>query len=92
LSWNLDYTDAALQDLGAIPLELQGAVESHLLRLAAAPVSLSRKAVFPYPDSGQIFPFTVTSTDGRLHHFTVFFLHAQDEQLLHIARVIYQSR
>jgi hypothetical protein len=92
LNWNLDYTDAALQDLAAVPLELQGAVESHLLRLAAAPVSLSRKAVFPYAGPGQIFPFTVTSTAGRLHHFTVFFLYDQDEQLLHVARVVYQSR
>jgi hypothetical protein len=92
LSWNLDYTDAALQDLAAVPLELQGAVESHLLRLAAAPVSMSRKAPFPYADSGQIFPFTVTTTDGRLYHFTVFFLYDQAEQFLHIARVIYQSR
>ena len=92
MSWELDYTDAALQDLIGMPLELQGAVESHLLRLAAAPVSLSRKVVFPYAGPGQIFSFNVTSTDGRLHHFTVFFLYAQDERLLHIARVVYQSR
>jgi hypothetical protein len=88
LSWNLDYTEAALQDLAAVPLELQGAVESHLLRLAAAPVDLSRKAVFPYAP-GQIFSFAVTSTDGWQHRFTVFFRFDQNKQFLHIARVIY---
>jgi hypothetical protein len=92
LSWELDYTDETLQDLAAVPLELQGAVESHLLRLAAAPVSISHKAVFPYASSGQIFPFTVTTMTGQLHHFTVFFLYDQDERFLHIARVIHQSR
>ena len=92
MSWDLDYTDATLQELAAVPLELQEAVESHLRRLAAAPVSLSHKAVFPYASPGQIFQFTVTTMAGQLHHFTVFFLYDQDEQFLHIARVIHQSR
>lgn len=89
LAYTLDYTDRALEDLAEVPVELQGAVETHLLRLAAAPASLSRRIAFPYAGPGQLFGFNVTSTDGLLHHFTVFFLYGTDERVLHIARVIY---
>ena len=88
MNYELEYADRAVEELAALPLEIQGAVEANLLRLAASPVTLSRRLVFPYAPPGQLFHFNVTTVDGVVRHFTIFFLYVADEQTLHIARVI----
>ena len=89
MSYELEYADRAVEELAALPLELQGVVEANLLRLAASPVTLSRRVAFPYAAPGQLFDFNVASADGVVHRFTVFFLYVANEQALHVARVIH---
>ena len=91
MTYELEYADTALEGLAAVPLELQGAVEANLMRLAAAPTELSRPIAFPYAPPGQLFPFNVTTAEGAIRRFTVVFLYRTDQRVLHVTHVIYHQ-
>lgn len=64
--------------MAALPVDVQAAVETHLLRLAADPVANSRKSGFPHPRTGQRFNFRHDKPNVT-YHFSAFFYYSVDE-------------
>lgn len=76
---------AAIEDLNALPLPVQNAVEQHLQRLASNPVLLSRRAAYPYPP-GQFYQFDVDLEQTR-YEITILFRYDADEQTIRVFAV-----
>lgn len=87
MDYDVILSPHAERDFLAFPLPLQNFVESHIHKLAADPINLSRKSVFPYPEGGQIYQFHHPNFDGYRHDFTILFRYGQDEQTLQIVGI-----
>jgi hypothetical protein len=88
MEYEVDLTEAAQGMLNRLPLWLQGAVESHLLRLGASPHTLSRTVVSPpYPPGGMMSEFNISHEPSVLHHISVFFRYSQDETRLIVTAI-----
>lgn len=82
MSYEILLTARAEARLFAIPDEFRTIIEQRLLELAEAPVSLSRSAVFPYPEGGQLYEFDVDYGGLDWDHFAILFRYGQDEATL----------
>jgi hypothetical protein len=71
----------AFSRLVGLPPALLDDVEAALQKLAEDPRSLGRRAVFPYPPSGQMYPFHC-DYEGVRYYFVAFFYFSSDERAL----------
>ena len=89
MTYELFYTEKAVSQLAALPVEFVDGIELNLLRLAEAPASLSIPiASPPFPPRGQLYHFRLKSHTGRVWFFTVIFRYSQNETGLHILTVL----
>jgi hypothetical protein len=86
MSYAVVLSDAAADDLLALPADVALRVEQELRRLAQDPVGLGRRAHFPYP-RGQMYQFDVVSVAGPTYRITILFKFHPDEQRLLIAGI-----
>jgi hypothetical protein len=86
MSYELVLSPKAEETLAGLEPPVAAAVESHLLRLAGSPTSMSRPAVLPYPPGSQMSEFSMMH-DGRLHRLTILFRYGSDEQTLHVIAI-----
>ena len=92
MSYRLLYTDKAAGQLDRLPAEFVDVVESNLLRLAVAPVSLSLPiASPPFPPRGQLYHFEATDSANVRWFFTVIFRYSEDETALHVLSVTWRE-
>jgi hypothetical protein len=90
MEYEIYLTSKAESEFNALPVWLQGIVESHLLELAKSPSALSRRVVSPpYPPGGMMYEFSHGPIDGTLHRFAVFFRYSQDETRLVVFAIGY---
>jgi len=83
MQYEIKLTEEAETEFNALPLWLQGLVETHLALLALSPISQSRSVVSPpYPPGGMMSEFDSGPIDGTLHHVAVFFRFSVDETTL----------
>ena len=83
MSYALDITPEAGEDLARLPIAVANQVETELLRLARSPTRLSQPSTFPYPNNTQAFKVEI-EFEGTHYFFHVLFHYGQDEQTLHI--------
>lgn len=92
MSYHLLYTEKAVEQLLRLPDGFVDAAERNLLRLAAAPASLSVPiASPPFPPRGQLYHFETRDSAGKRWFFTVIFRYSQDETALHILSVTWRE-
>jgi hypothetical protein len=82
MSYEVLLVEKAEATLAALPDEFRTIVEQHLIDLAQSPVSLSRRAVFPYPPGSQLYEFDVDYGGQDWDHFAILFRYSQDETSL----------
>jgi hypothetical protein len=91
MRYELRLADRAAEDLAAVPLSLLDEVERALRRLAASPTLLSFRSAVPHPPDRQLYYFWLHDYEGKRWDFTVHFRYGQDEQTLHVARVVFRE-
>src|SRR5687768_11969598 len=85
MSYNVELSDEAIEDLAKLKLPLRKTVENHLEVLAHYPTKFSEPAHFPYWQV-QAYKFE-TAFEGVEYFFTVLFQYGADEQTLHILAI-----
>lgn len=83
MSYEIELSDEAETVLRKQPLDLRIRILDRLDALAANPVELSRKVIFPHLPVGQLFQFWCEADDTS-YFVTVFFQYSQDETTLEI--------
>jgi hypothetical protein len=81
MSYAVITTEGALSRLVGLPREVLDRLSDALGKLGDSPQTLGRKAVFPYPPKGQIYPFHCDHAGVR-YYFVAFYYFGQDEKTL----------
>ena len=84
MNYKIRLSSQARLDLLAFSPTLQDHLLHELDRFKAEPVTLSRKAHFPYPENCQLFRPAPLFVELERHEFMVLFRYGQDEQTLEI--------
>ena len=61
MSFEVELSDEAVDDLRAMPVDLRVRVINEIEKLRADPVGLSRRVAFPYRPIGQMYQLPATS-------------------------------
>ena len=79
MSYAVEFTRQADEDLARLPPLTASAVLDAIDRLAQDPIGLSRPSRFPYLPGRQMYQFWTKTSEGD-YWVTVFFRYGQDEQ------------
>jgi hypothetical protein len=90
VSYAIDISPEAAEDLNRLPLPVAVEVDRRLSLLAADPARLSQRSHFPYPINAQAYKFDHIF-EGVEYLFHVLFKYSQDEQTLHILLIGVQT-
>ena len=83
MSYVVEKAEGAFSRLVGLPPEVLQKIDAALSELAASPLELGKKASFPYPPRGQMYPFHCDHAGVR-YYFVAFYYFGDDERTLRV--------
>jgi hypothetical protein len=90
MSYGINLSPEAQEDLSRLPLAVRRFALNQLLNLSESPTALSRKSHFPYFEKCQLMTFDFDH-DGQRHFCNILFQYGQDELTLYIIAISVQA-